>query len=463
MNFYTRNVSRLLVRIGQLRERYIKHRNFLILVSFIVGLISALAAVLLKISVTFVEHRAEKLNNLMHSNWLTAIFPLVGTGISMLILTKVFKNKLERGVGFIVRNIVTNHSRMDRIQTYGQIITSAFTVALGGSVGLESPIVATGASIGSNTAYNLRLSSKDTMLMLACGTASGIAAIFNSPISGIIFVLEVFLLDFSIPFFIPLLISTATATVLSQLLYPQKFVFLVIEGWDMKAIPFYIVLGALCGFTSVYVTMTIEKVEGFFNKRKLNWKTWLMAGIPLCVIIFFLPRLYGEGYYTITQLLRGNYSIITTHTFFQSAAGQAAVIIATCILLILFKVVCASLTVSAGGNGGIFAPSLFIGGVLGFVFAYCIKVSGLFPINVSNFIIVAMAGVLAGVMHAPLTSIFLLAEITGGYTLFVPLMLVAAISYFITTRYVKHSMYHKSLFESKILVPDNYLDSGGEE
>ena len=301
------------------------------------------------------------------------------------------------------------------------------------------------------------------MLMLACGTASGIAAIFNSPISGIIFVLEVFLLDFSIPFFIPLLIATATATVVSQLLYPQKFFFIPIEGWNVKAIPFYILLGIICGFVSVYVTVTVEKVEGFFSKRKLNWKTWLMAGIPLCVIIFFLPRLYGEGYYTITQLLHGNYNVVTTHTFFQSAAGQAVVIIGTCILLILFKVVCASLTVSAGGNGGIFAPSLFIGGVLGFAFAYFIKVSGIFPINVSNFIIVAMAGVLAGVMHAPLTSIFLLAEVTGGYTLFVPLMIVSALSYFITTRYVKHSLYHKSLFESKILIPDTYLDSGGEE
>lgn len=453
------SLNKLLVRAGQLRTRYVKHRNFLIIASFIVGLISALAAVALKMSVSFVEHKADKLNSWMHSNWLTAIFPLIGTGISMLILLKVYHNKLMRGVGRIVESILQDKSRIPKNNILGHILTSSVTVALGGSVGLEAPIVITGAAIGSNTARDLRLSHRDTTLLLACGTASGIAAIFNSPFAGIIFVLEIFLLDFSIPFFIPLLISTATATVVSQLLYSEKFVFLVITGWNMKAIPFYILLGVACGFLSVYVTHVVEWVEGYFGKKKMSWKVWLQAGIPLCILIFVLPRLYGEGYYTITELLHGNTNVLLPHFSWMPLNSSWSVII-VCVLLILFKAFSASLTVSAGGNGGIFGPSLFMGGLLGFLFTFVINKTGIFPfpLNTPNFIIAAMAGVLAGVMHAPLTAIFLLAEITGGYTLFVPLMIVTAISYFMTRKYVKHSLYHKSLFEKSILTEEQDID-----
>ncbi len=447
---FQRFLGRFLVRAEQIRTKYIRHRNFLIILSVIVGLSAALAAVFLKISVGFAEERVAHLNDLMHSNWLTAFFPLIGVGISLLLLQRLFKGRLQRGVGFIVESIFTKKSRIDRRHTFGQILTSVVTIALGGSLGLEAPIVATGASIGSNTAYDFRLSYRDTTLMLACGVASGIAAVFNSPIAGIIFALEVLLFDFNIPFLIPLLISTATATVVSQVLYPDKFVFLHITGWDMKAIPFYIVLGLACGFTSVYTSTVIEKIEHFFHKRGPGWKTWLMAGIPLCLFIFMLPALYGEGYRTITGLLHGNYGSITDHTFFHTGNNTVLIII-TCLLLIAGKSVTAALTIGAGGNGGTFGPSLVIGGLTGFLFAYLINASGLYHLNTANFIIAAMAGVLAGVMHAPLTAIFLLAEITGGYTLFVPLMIVSAISYFITRKYIRHSMYHRSLVERSII------------
>ena len=325
------------------------------------------------------------------------------------------------------------------------------TAAFGGSTGLEAPIVATGAAIGSNTAKDMRLSYRDTTLLLACGVASGIAAVFNSPIAGIIFALEVLMIDFKIPTLIPLLISTATATVLSQIIYPDKFIFLAINGWNLEAIPFYILLGLLCGFVSVYTTNILEGIEHFFFKRKQSWKTWLMAGIPLCIIIFFLPHLYGEGYSLIAQLLKGNYEITVKHTFLHIPGNKPLVIMLVCILMILFKAFTASLTIAAGGNGGTFAPSLIMGGLVGFVFAYGINYSGYYTLNIPNFIIVAMAGVLAGIMHAPLTAIFLLAEITGGYTLFVPLMLVTALSYFITRKYIRHSAYHKILVQKDIL------------
>lgn len=449
---------RLLVRFGNYRTKFTSHRNFLIILSFVVGVIAALAAVLLKVTVQFFEHRVEVMNNWMSSNWLSAILPMIGTGLSLLLLTRLFRNKLNRGVGFIIHNIVSNKGRIEKRHTYGHIITSAITVAFGGSVGLEAPIVATGAAIGSNTGHDLRLSSKDTVLLLACGTASGIAAVFNSPFAGIIFVLEIFLLDFSIPFFIPLLISTATATVVSQLLYPGKFIFVASESWSIKAIPFYILLGICCGMVSVYITRSVDFIEGYFEKRRMNWKSWLAAGIPLCLLIFLLPGLYGEGYSTITNLLEGRYASITAHSFLEGYSAQAWAIILMTVLLLVFKVVCACLTISAGGNGGIFAPSMITGGLTGFLFAYLVNLSGIYHLNTPNFIIAAMAGVLAGVMHAPLTAIFLLAEISGGYKLFIPLMIVSAISYFITRKYEKHSVYHKSLVERKILTDKNIHD-----
>lgn len=451
MEYYERHLSKLLVRIDRFRSRYFKHRNYLILVSFIVGILSALAAVLLKVSVQFVEHKATQLNHLLQSNWLTAIFPLIGAGISALLLKRIFKGRLTRGVGFIIDSIFTKKSQIPLRHVYGHMATSAVTVALGGSVGLEAPIVSTGAAIGSNTGYHLRMPRRDTTLLLACGTASGIAAIFNSPIAGIIFALEVLMIDFNIPFFIPLLISTATATVLSQVLYPDKFIFLIVNSWELKSLPFYVILGSVCGLVSVYTTHIVERIEGYFDRLQLNVATWLKAGIPLCLIIFLLPGLYGEGYTMVTQLLKGNYSSITTHSFFHSIGNSPYAIVIISLLLIAFKAVCAALTTSAGGNGGIFAPSLIIGGILGFVFAYIANLSGLVELKTPNFIIAAMAGVLAGVMHAPLTAIFLLAEITGGYILFIPLMIVSAISYFMTRKYVRHSIYHKKLVEKHVI------------
>ncbi|MCB0700637.1 MAG: chloride channel protein [Chitinophagales bacterium] len=393
----------------------------------------------------------------MNSNWLTAIFPLIGVGISLILLKKLFNNKLKRGVGFILRSILTEKSRMALKHTFGHVLTSSVTVAMGGSVGLEAPIVATGSAIGSNTAHDLRLPYRDTTLLLACGASSGIAAIFNSPIAGIIFALEVLMIDFNIPFVIPLLISTATATVVSQLLYPDKFFFLIIEGWNVASIPFYIILGSICGLASVYTTNVVEKIEDYFDMKGLNWKSWLRGSIPLCILIFILPGLYGEGYATITQLMKGNYEPLTSHTYFQYLGNKHVAIIVVCLLLIAFKSVSAGLTIGAGGNGGIFAPSLFIGGIVGFLFAYIVNLTGLVELNTANFIVASMAGVLAGVMHAPLTAIFLLAEITGGYTLFIPLMIVTAISYFMTRKYVKYSLYHKALVEKKIIKEDSNI------
>ncbi len=446
---------RLTIKLGNLRTKYTSHRNFLILLSFIVGVIAALAAVALKVSVAFFEHRAESMNNWMGSNWLSAIFPLIGTGLSLLLLNRFFQHRLSRGIGFIIQNIVANKGRIDKRHTYGHILTAALTTGFGGSVGLEAPIVATGAAIGSNTGRDLRLSSKDTILLLACGTASGIAAVFNSPLpassSSWRYSCSTLPSHSSSPAHLHGYRNRRIAAHLPREIHLHRQ-----RELEHPAIPFYICLGIACGMVSVYVTHMVEWIEGYFHKKKASWKTWLLAGIPLCVIIFFLPPLYGEGYSTITQLLAGNTAAVTSHSLLQGYSTEVWAIILMAVLLISFKIVCAALTMCAGGNGGVFAPSMITGGITGFLFAYLVNVSGLYQLNTPNFIITAMAGVLAGVMHAPLTAIFLLAEISGGYTLFVPLMIVTAISYFITRKYIKYSVYHKSLVEKKIL-SDDYL------
>lgn len=454
MTYYQKHLGRLLIRLDHVRTKYVRHRNFIIFVSFIIGALSALAAVFLKLLVGFVEEQSNRLNDLMNSNWLTAIFPLIGVGLSFILLKRFFRGKLTRGIGFILRSIITEKGRIGIQHTFGHILTSALTVALGGSVGLEAPIVATGSAIGSNTGRDLRLSYRDTTLLIACGAASGIAAIFNSPIAGIIFALEVLLLDFNIPYFIPLLISTATATVISQVLYPEKFFVFNIEAWDMQSIPFYIILGSVCGLVSVYSTNMVERIEKHFEKMPMTTRTWLMASVPLCLMVFFVPALYGEGYGAITSLLNGNTDVLTSHSILNSFGNVHIAIIIMCLLIIILKSVSAALTIGAGGNGGIFAPSMVIGGTIGFLFSYLLNLTPYFEVKSPNFIVAGMAGVLGGIMHAPLTAIFLLAEITGGYTLFIPLMIVTAISYFMTRKYVKHSLYHKSLIEKRLIDPD---------
>lgn len=449
--FASINWKKVRIRIDHFRARHISHRNFLILTSALVGLVAALAAVALKLSVHFVEEHVSLLKEHTHNSWLSIIFPLIGTGLSMLMLVRVFRKQLKRGVSQVVESSLTHRHSLSKKHIWGHIATSSVTVAMGGSVGLEAPIVATGAAIGINTGKDLRFSNKDTTLLLACGAASGIAAVFNSPIAGIIFTLEILLIEFNISFFIPLLIATATATVVSQALYPGKFFFLAPESWHLKALPFYVLLGLSCGIVSVYTSRLAEQIEHFFAQRQLNWKTWLLGAVPLCLLIFLLPGLYGEGYGLVTALLKGNYQALTAHSFLQGAGVRPFAVIIMSLLLILMKVICATLTTGAGGNGGIFAPSMIIGGFTGFLFAYIVNLSGIYSLNTANFIIVAMAGVLGGVLHGPLTAIFLLAEITGGYTLFVPLMIVVAISYFTNKKYVRHSIYHKSLVTSGLL------------
>ena len=328
---------------------------------------------------------------------------------------------------------------------YSHLITSGITVGFGGSAGLEAPIVITGAAIGSNFASRLKFDYRERSLLLACGAAAGIATVFNSPIAGVIFAIEVLLTDISIPLFIPLLISTASATILSKLLYKGQLFYLITNDWYLHAIPFYIILGILCGLISVYMTRVTLGVESWFNTKKAILLKAIAGGSLVGLMIFTFPPLYGEGYSTISALLSGLNHQFLNSNLFPDLINHPWILMFIILIIILIKVFATSLTLGAGGNGGIFAPALFTGALTGYGFANSVNLLNINKLHVSNFIAVGMAGIMSGVIHAPLTAIFLIAEITGGYVLFVPLMIVSAISFFISRYFEPYSIYTKHL------------------
>ena len=445
----------LLDKIYEWRTKHISNRNFLIVASLLVGLVAAIAAVVLKSTVHGIQHLLELLRAESGNNYLYFIFPLIGILLTVFYVQRFRGGKLGRGIANILYTIVKKSSNVERDKVYSHVITSALTVGFGGSAGLEAPIVVTGSAIGSNTGRDLRMNYKERTVLLAAGAAAGIAAVFNTPIAGVIFAVEVILMEVAIPSFIPLLIAAATAAVISNLLHSEQLFFLITKGWEFKAIPFYILLGICMGFVSVYMSRLTLRIEGFFRSKKKVWQKAVLGGIGLGVLIFQLPPLYGEGYRTIENLLNGNYEILFGGSWYSSFMQSPWMLVVAGLLLVFIKVIATSLTVGSGGNGGIFAPSLFTGAVAGFVFAYFFNLTGIVALTVPNFIVAGMAGALSGVVHAPMTAIFLIAEVTGGYALFVPLMIVSAFSYFISRYFEPYSIYTKRLAARGLLLTQN--------
>ncbi|HNO70978.1 MAG TPA: chloride channel protein [Bacteroidia bacterium] len=450
----TMSFQGFLDKVNNWHLRNINNKTFLILVAIVVGLVAGLAAIVLKIVVHNIQHLLQTILENPSFNFLLFIFPLIGILLTVFYVQRFRKGKIGRGVSSILISIAKRSSNIDRDKTYSHMITSALTVGFGGSAGLEAPIVVTGAAIGSVSARDLKMNYRERTLMLACGVAAGISAIFNSPIAGVLFAVEVILVEFSLPAFVPLLIASATASVLSNLLYKDQLFFLITKGWHMKAIPFYVLLGILMAFISVYVTRVAGFVEGQFKSKKRPYFKAVTGGIVLGVMIFILPPLYGEGYYSIRNLLSGNYEHLLDNSLFSGLSDSAWFIILIATIIVFVKIIATSITIGAGGNGGIFAPSLFIGAMTGFIFAYALNLTGLVELTIPNFIVAAMAGALSGVMHAPLTAIFLIAEITGGYVLFVPLMIVSSISFLITKYFEPYSIYMKKLVEKGLHTKD---------
>ncbi|MBI5916713.1 MAG: chloride channel protein [Bacteroidetes bacterium] len=441
-------IKLLLRRSNTFLLKHLSRRNYIILACILIGLVAGLAAVLLKVMVHWVEKQVQQGFGSGQVNyfWLF-VTPIIGIVLSVLYEQRFLGGRLVKGVTKIMFAITRRQGNLDRRDMYGHLITSALTVGMGGSAGLEAPIVLTGSAIGSNISRQLQLGYKEKTLLLACGASAGIAAIFNAPIAGVIFSAEVLLTEISIPVFVPLLISAATASVLSQFFYQDRLFALMVEGWRLKSIPLYFLLGIFCGLVSVYITRTTHFLEKRLAKFNRRLRKAVLGGALLGLLIVVFPPLYGEGYTTISKLLMGNEDLLLHRSLFGDLTTNQWALLLFLGAIAFFKVIATSLTVGSGGNGGIFAGSLFTGAITGFIFARLVTLSGVLKIQETNFVAVGMAGVIAGVLHAPLTAIFLIAEITGGYSLFVPLMIVAAMSYFITRYFEPASVYARPLQE----------------
>lgn len=423
-------------------------RQFLILSSILVGLTAGLAAVVLKTAVHYI-HLAITYNYHIKYQYIFYIFfPTIGILLTVWVVKKYLKNKLGRGTANILYAIAKKSSFLPKDKMYSHVITSALTVGFGGSAGLESPIVVTGSAIGSNYSKTYHVSYKDRTMLLACGAAAGIAAAFNSPIAGVLFALEVLLADVTISAFIPLIIAAATGALLSKIILEEDilFSFKLQTAFNYHNVPFYIILGILAGCMSLYYSRMYPKIESLLKPKKWNvYKKALIGGICLGVLILFFPSLFGEGYESIKALSSLRPEKIFEHSILSNLITNKWWLILFILLAMFFKTIAVAFTIGGGGNGGNFAPSLFVGAYLGFAFASVINLLGIADAPVSNFTIVAMAGILSGVFHAPLTGIFLIAEITGGYELMIPLMIVSAISFMIVKYFEPYSMDIKRL------------------
>jgi len=433
-------------------------KQFLIFASILVGVTAGIAAVILKLFVFGIRHYLVDGFFLKYDfKYLYLILPVIGIGLTILIVKYFFTNQLNRGNTAILFAIAKRSSFLPFHQMYSHVITSGLTVGFGGSAGLESPIVSTGSAIGSNFARTYKLSYKERTLLLAAGAAGGIAGAFNAPIAGVLFALEVILVDISISAFIPLLIAAASGALLSKvILHEGSLLFFKLkQPFDSHNVPFYILLGLLAGITSLYYVNFFDKIETKFHSIKSTFTKWVVGSIALAFLFALFPSLFGEGYESIKALSEFRTDDLFKDSLILNFISNKWVLLIFILATLLLKTFAAAITLGSGGNGGNFAPSLFVGAYLGFAFSFFLTLLGFNNIPVSNFTIVAMAGILSGVFHAPLTAIFLIAEITGGYELIIPLMIVASISYLIVKRFHPQSLDVRRLKDKGTLVSEN--------
>ena len=430
-------------------KQLLSERNFIYLACVLVGISSALAVIVLKSFAHNVFVFANYVNGFLKFPFFSILLPIIGILLTVFVIQRVLKGQLDKGSSKILYAVAKKGGIIPRKQMYAQIITSSLTVGLGGSAGLESPIVITGAAFGSNFAQKYKLSQKDRILLLACGVAAGIGAAFNAPIAGVLFAVEVILTDVSISAFIPIIISGATGALVSKVLLSQDVLlsFKNVQQFDYHNTVFYIILGVLAGFVSVFHARNFRKVENYFSKIKSGvYKKALFGASILALLIFIFPPLFGEGYESIKTLSTANPENLLNNTFLEDYKSKSWILLIFVGIIVLLKSFATGLTLGSGGNGGNFAPSLFVGSYLGFFVAKFMDITNINShLPVTNFAIVGMAGILSGLFHAPLTAIFLIGEITGGYDLMVPLMIVSSISYAVSKQFEKHSMDVKAL------------------
>lgn len=433
----------LLRRILIWRVRHISNYNFILILSVLVGLFSGLGAVVIKNSVHFIEELLTQFFNKEYANYLYFAYPTIGIFLAILFIRRVVKHPVEHGIPNVLAGIAKTQGKIKRHNMYSSIVTSALTVGFGGSVGLEGPTVATGGAYGSNIASWVHIEYKDRLLLVSCATAGAMSAIFKAPITGVVFTMEVIMFDLTMRRLVPLIMASATGALTSYFFLGQDvlYPFELQETFKFIDIPFYVVLGLIAGLASVYFTEVYIKVEKVFERFANCYKRLIAGGIALGVLIFLVPSLYGEGYEAINACLDGDFSYLFDNSIFYGYKDSILAVMILLLVVVLLKVVATSITFGIGGIGGIFAPTLFMGANLGLLFAIVVNYLGIYDINFSNFALVGMAGMIAGVLHGPLTAIFLIAEITGGYGLFMPLMITSAFSYAVVKFFENDSVY----------------------
>jgi CIC family chloride channel protein len=424
------------------------NKQFIFLSSVLVGILSAFAVMVLKTFAHWVFSFATSINVILKLSFINSILPIVGIILTVFVVKKFLGGSIEKGTSQILYAVAKKASIIPRKQMYAQIVTSSLTVGLGGSAGLESPIVITGAAFGSNYAQRYKLGYKERTLLIGCGVAAGIAAAFNAPIAGVLFAIEVLLVDVSISAFTPIMIAAATGALISGIVLDEEILlsFNQQQNFNYHNIPYYILLGIFTGFISVYYSRNFQRTEHFFARLRFKpYKKALFGTLILAILIFIFPTLFGEGYESIKTLSESDPGQLLENTLFSSFRNNSWALLIFVGFTMMLKVFATGITLGSGGNGGNFAPSLFLGSYAGFFFSKFLNLTGLTKLPVSNFTLVGMAGILSGLFHAPLTAIFLIAEITGGYDLMIPLMMVASISFAISKRFEKHSMDVKNL------------------
>lgn len=436
----------LLMIVLQWRENHISEKTFLLILAFVIGILSGFMALLLKFLIASIASVLTNHLTISGANYLFLIYPILGILIVGLYVRFIVKDNISHGVTRVLYAISQNKSRLKFHNTYTSVVASSITIGFGGSVGAEGPIVNTGAAIGSNLGSLFRLSPQILMMLVGSGAAAGVAGIFKAPIAGMLFAIEVLMIDLTTVSVMPLLISSITAATVSYIFtgYSPEFIFDQSEAFLTNRIPYVIILGILCGFISLYFTKVIGMMENTFAKMKSPWSRFSFGAIVLSALIFCFPPLYGEGYEAITELLTGEPSSLFDGSVFYSFKDNVWFVLLFLLMIILSKVFATSATNGGGGVGGTFAPSLYVGCMTGFFFAYLINTLGFFPdeaLSCKNFALMGMAGVMAGVMHAPLMGIFLTAEMTGGYQLFLPLLIVSTISYCTIKLFVPYGIY----------------------
>ncbi|WP_309641647.1 chloride channel protein [Flavobacterium sp.] len=424
------------------------NKQFIFLSSVLVGISAAFAVIILKSFAHKVFSIATSVNGILKLSFINSVLPIVGILLTVFVVKKLLGGSIEKGTSQILYAVAKKASIIPRKQMYAQIVTSSLTVGLGGSAGLESPIVITGAAFGSNYAQRYKLSYKDRTLLIGCGVAAGVAAAFNAPIAGVLFAIEVLLVDVSISAFTPIMIAAATGALVSAITLDETVLLTFSEeqSFNYHNIPYYVLLGIFTGFIAVYYSRNFQRIEHFFTRLRFGpYKKALFGASILAVIIFVFPTLFGEGYESIRVLSEQDPGQLLENTLFSDFRNNTWVLIAFIGLTMMLKVFATGITLGSGGNGGNFAPSLFLGSYAGFFFSKTLNTIGLTHLPISNFTLVGMAGILSGLFHAPLTAIFLIAEITGGYDLMIPLMIVSSISFAISKRFERHSLDVKNL------------------